>query len=188
MSVNYNSLAIAETMNAGVSNVTGTTTENVTATESYNHVVNNGGQYIKNPRDILINNAVGRTSNGLTVSRNSDGTVTIVGTATATTSVYFYNYAGTSIPTTVTENAYQEIPKGKYIIGSSPNGSEINKYFMSYRYGSKIGGSTRLGRVLPNETNIIDNTNGDYKYILLYFTVWSGQTVNLTVNPYLKKV
>ena len=184
----YNSAAIAETMNVGVSNVTGTTTENATATEDYKQVVNNGGQYIKNPRDILVNNAVGRTSNGLTVSRNSDGTISIVGTATATASVYFYNFTGSSIPTRVTDADYQKIPIGKYLCGSAPPGSEINKYLLSCRVGSEIGGNTRLLRVQSGEPLMIDNTNGESNYILLYFTVWSGQTVNLIVSPYLKKV
>lgn len=188
MSTVYNSAAIAKTMNTGVSNVTGTTPENTTATEDYKHVVNNGGQYIKNPRNILVNSAVGRTSNGLTVSRNSDGTITIVGTATVATSVYFYNFTGSSIPTRVTESDYQKIPIGKYLCGSAPPGSEINKYSLACRVGAEIGGNTRLLRVQPGEPLMIDNTNGENSYILLYFTVWPGQAVNLTVNPYLKKV
>lgn len=179
----YNSAALAAAMNSAVNNVTG----GELSPESYNGAVNLG-KYITNPRDILENNVTAKTISGLTITANNDGTFNIVGTATATTQVLMKLFTNAGVPANIQENAYQEIPKGKYIIGSSPAGSEVNKYIMSYRYGTTIGGSTRLDRVLPGETNIIDNTNGDYKYILLYFTVWPGQAVNLTVNPYLKKV
>ena len=179
----YNSAALATAMNSAINNVTG----GETTPMNFSGAVNLG-KYIKNPRDILENNVTAKSLNGLTITSNNDGTFNIAGTATAVTSVLMKLFTNQGVPSNVQENAYQEIPKGKYIIGSSPVGSEINKYIMSYRYGTTIGGSTRLGRVLPNETNIIDNTNGEYKYILMYFSVWSGQTVNLTVNPYLKKV
>ena len=179
----YNSAALATAMNSAINNVTG----GETTPMNFSGAVNLG-KYIKNPRDILENNVTAKTANGLTITSNNDGTFNIVGTATAATNVLIKLFTGSGIPSTVNDTAYQEIPKGKYIIGSSPNGSAVNKYIMSYRYGSAVGGSTRLGRVQPGEINIIDNTNGDYNYILLYFTVWPGQTVNLTVNPYLKKV
>lgn len=179
----YNSAALAAAMNSAINNVTG----GELSPESYNGAVNLG-KYIKNPHDILENNVTAKTANGLTVTSNNDGTFNVIGTATAVTNVLLKLFTNAGVPTNVQENAYQEIPKGKYIIGSSPNGSEVNKYIMSYRHGSTIGGSTAVKRIQPGEINIIDNTNGDYKYILLYFTVWSGQTVDLTVNPYLKKV
>ncbi len=179
----YNSAALAAAMNSAVNNVTG----GKLSPESYNGAVNLG-KYITNPRDILENNVTAKSVNGLTVTSNNDGTFNIVGTATAVTNVLLKLFTGAGIPTTVNDTAYQEIPKGKYIIGSSPNGSAVNKYIMSYRYGSTMGGSTTLQRIQPDEPLMIDNTNGDYNYILLYFTVWLGQTVNLTVNPYLKKV
>lgn len=179
----YNSAAIAAAMNSAINNVTG----GEVSTENFGGAVNLG-KYIKNPRDILEYNVTAKSINGLSITSNNDGTFNIVGTATAATNVLMKLFSNAGVPTSVQENAYQEIPKGKYIIGSSPADSAVNKYIMSYRYGTTIGGSTRLGRVLPNETNIIDNTDGEYKYILMYFTVWAGQTVNLTVNPYLKKV
>ena len=179
----YNSAALAAAMNSSLNNVTGGETTPINFSGAVNL-----GKYIKNPRDILENNVTAKVINGLTITANNDGTFNVVGTATASTNVSMKLFTTTAIPANVQENAYQEIPKGKYIIGSSPTGSAVNKYIMSYRYGSTVGGSTRLGRVQPGETNLIDNTNGDYNYILLYFTVWSGQTVNITVNPYLKKV
>ena len=180
----YNSAAIAAAMNSAINNVTG----GELSPESYNGAVNLG-KYITNPRDILENNVTARVNNGLTITSNNDGTFNVVGTATALVLVPIKGFnITTAVSGVVTADTYQHIPKGKYMIGSSPNGSEINKYIMSYRYGDKIGGSTNVVRVLPNETNVIDNTNGDYSYINLYFAVWSGQTVNLTVNPYLKKV
>lgn len=179
----YNSAALAAAMNSAINNVTG----GETTTENFGGAVNLG-KYIKNPRDILENNVTAKEINGLTITSNNDGTFNIVGTATAATNVLIKLFSNMGVPTSVNESAYQEIPKGEYIIGSSPVGSETNKYIMSYRYGTTMGGATTLKRIAPNETTIIDNTNGEYKYILLYFTVWSGQTVNLTVNPYLKKV
>lgn len=179
----YNSAAIAAAMNSAINNVTGGETTPINFSGAVNL-----GKYIKNPRDILENNVTAKSINGLSITSNNDGTFNAVGTATAATNVLMKLFTNAGVPSNVQENAYQEIPKGKYIIGSSPAGSEANKYIMSYRYGTTIGGSTRLSRILPDETNIIDNTNGDYKYILMYFTVWPGQTVNLTVNPYLKKV
>lgn len=185
----YNSAAIAETMNVGVSNVTGTTAENVTATESYNQVVNNGGQYIKNPRDILINNTTGRTLGGLEISVNSDGTINVSGTATDNNrNIMFYSNSTGAIPTTVNASMYQKIPRGKYICGPSPAGSEANKYIMSMRYGSAIDGNTRLMRIPSGETIVIDNTTGDFDYCLIYFTVWVGIELKVVLNPYLKKV
>ena len=180
----YNSAALAAAMNSAINNVTG----GETTPENFGGAVNLG-KYIKNPRDILENNVTAKVVNGLTITANNDGTFSVVGTATATVLIQIKTFnTVSSVPVTVNDNDYQHIPKGKYILGSSPNGSEVNKYIMTYRYGSVKGGTTRLSRVLPNETNIIDNTNGEYNYIILYFVVWSGQTVNLTVNPYLKKV
>lgn len=179
----YNSGALAAAMNSVINNVTGGETTSINFSGAVNL-----GKYIKNPRDILVNNVTAKSINGLSITSNNDGTFNVVGTATAATNVLMKLFTNAGIPANVQENAYQEIPKGKYIIGSSPNGSEQNKYIMSYRYGSTMGGPTSLKRLQPNETDIIDNTNGDYNYILLYFTVWPGQTVNLTVNPYLKKV
>ena len=173
----YNSAALAAAMNNAINNVTG----GETTPENFGGAVNLG-KYIKNPRNIIINNVTGRIINGLTITANNDGTITVTGTATANTNLFIVNNA-----LTVSNNSYQELSKGVYIISGSPVGSVESKFIMSLRYGTTAAG-TAIKRI-PAQTKVtIDNSNGAYKFIAPYISVWNGQTINATFTPTLIKV
>jgi len=173
----YNSAALATAMNSSINNITG----GETTSENFSGAVNLG-TYIKNPRNIIINNVTGRTINGLTITANNDGTITVTGTATANTNLFIVNNT-----LTVSANSYQELPKGVYIISGSPVGADVNKYTMSIRYGRTTSGTAILR--IPAQTKVtIDNNDGAYKFTAPYISVWSSQTVNVTFTPTLIKV
>lgn len=173
----YNSAALAAAMNSSINNVTG----GETTPENFSGAVNLG-TYIKNPRNIIINNVTGRTINGLTITANNDGTITVTGTATANTNLFIVNNA-----ITVSVGSYQKLPKGVYIISGSPVGAGERGYIMSIRYGDSTSSSAILR--IPAQTKVtIDNSNGTYNFIAPYISVWSGETVNVTFTPTLIKV
>jgi len=173
----YNSAALAAAINSSINNVTG----GETTSENFSGAVNLG-TYIKNPRNIIINNATGRTINGLTITANNDGTITVTGTATANTNLFIVDNT-----LTVSVNSYQKLPKGTYIISGSPVGADVNKYIMSIRYG-RTATSAAIQRISAQTKVTIDNNDGTYNFIAPYISVWNGQTVNVTFIPTLIKV
>ena len=77
-----------------------------------------------------------RTVNGLTFTVHDDGTVTVNGTATATT--YFY------LHTNETQNTPFSLPKGEYILSGAPVESGAGKYGLEV--GRDSGGTfTSIG-------------------------------------------
>lgn len=173
----YNSAALAAAMNSSINNITG----GETTPEDLKGAVNLG-TYIKNPRNIIINSATGRIINGLTITANNDGTITVRGTATTNTNLFIVNNAPI-----ISANSYQELPKGVYAISGSPVGAVESKFIMSFRYGATTTG-TSLMRI-PAQTKVtIDNSNGTYKFIAPYISVWGGQTIDATFTPTLIKV
>ena len=173
----YNSASLAAAMNSSLNNVTG----GETTPENFNGAVNLG-TYIKNPRNIIINNVTGRIINGLTITVNNDGTITVTGTATANTNLFIVNNA-----LTASTSSYQELSKGVYIMSGSPAGSAESKFIMSLRYGTATT-STAIMRIPAQTKATIDNSNGAYKFIAPYISVWNGQTINATFTPTLIKV
>lgn len=173
----YNSAALSAAMNSAINNVTG----GETTPMNFSGAVNLG-KYIKNPRNIIINNATGRIINGLTITANNDGTITVTGTATANTNLFIVNNAPT-----ISVGSSQKLPKGIYIISGSPVGAGVNDYIMSMRYGESTSNMALMR--IPAQTKVtIDNSNGAYNFIAPYISIWSGKTVNTTFTPTLIKV
>lgn len=132
-------------------------------------------------KNLLENNFQSETYHGLTVTVNADKSITVNGTATATTTLALHD--GSHTPTT---NA-QEIENGTYYLSGVPEGAETGTYTMSYRYTPASGGSSQVGRI-PVEGMTLDNTSGDYRYLSVYIAVWGGATVdNVTFYPMLRK-
>lgn len=129
----------------------------------------------------ILNNVASQEINGLTVTRNGDGSLTLNGTATASTNFVLKNDSHAV-------GDYYQIDKDRYYISGSPEGSASNKYIMSYRYIAENSESSTIARV-PSGGGILDNTNGDRNTIAPYITVWSGITCNnVTFRPALQKI
>ena len=145
------------------------------------------GQYVipvETSEDILVNNLTSQEYNGLTLTKNSDGSVRIQGTATANSNFHLYNDSHSA-----TLSSYQIIDNGTYYIGGGIEGSEEGKYYLSARYDDAAGGAPSQVLRIPYGDNIlIDNPTGAYKYLSFYIAVWKGQTVDFTCKPYLKAV
>ena len=134
--------------------------------------------------NIIKNELTSRTVNGITLTVNSDGTVTVNGTATADTT---FSLVRGRNGTSFTSADYQELQNGVYVISGSPSDGAVNKYLMSYRYDNDLSSDppSGLARVYPGR-NILDNSSGTRRYICPYISVWSGITVdNVTFSPYL---
>lgn len=132
-------------------------------------------------KNLLENNFQSETYHGLTVTVNDDKSITVNGTATATTTLALHD--GSHTPTTTA----QEIENGTYYLSGVPEGAETGTYTMSYRYTPASGGSSQVGRI-PVEGMTLDNTSGDYRYLSVYIAVWGGATVdNVTFYPMLRK-
>lgn len=121
-----------------------------------------------------------KTTAGITVTDNGDGTLTFDGTSTSSAVIFRLTNNDTNI----------EIPlnKDKYIL-TWVDSSEHKRYFRIDIALVKSDGTTIVLNGEPGVINI-DNTNGEYKGIYAV-TVWSGnnQTVsNLTFKPMLRLV
>lgn len=173
----YNSAAIAAAMNSVINNVTG----GETTPENFKGAVNHG-KYIKNPLDVLINTITSQTFNGLEIRRNSDESLSISGTATASTNLYYVNNA-----TTISNDAYQRLGRHKYYVTGGAKGGAVNSYIITIGYKKLLTDTLRTVRIPYGETVILDNTNGAYDYIAPYIAVWRNTTVNFTTNLQIKK-
>lgn len=132
-------------------------------------------------KNIIVNALASQTYNGITLTRNSDGSVTLNGTAEAS-----MNFSMTRDTHTLYSDDYQPIENTVYVISGSPEDAAVNKYMMSLRYVSAIGSASSFARILP-EGLTIDNTGGEYNYIAPYISVWSGVTCNnVTFRPMLR--
>lgn len=139
---------------------------------------------IETAEDILVNNLTTQEYNGLTLTRNADGSVRVQGTATANSSFHLYNDSHSAIL-----SSYQIIDNGTYYIGGGIEGNEEGKFYLSARYDDAEGGTPAQTLRIPYGENIrLDNSAGAYKYLSVYISVWSGITVDFTCNPYLKAV
>ena len=131
--------------------------------------------------NVIVDNLASTTVNGITITRNNDGSVTFNGTATAATNFIISN-------NTQTVFDYYLIDRDLYYIDGSPEGAAVYKYIMSYRYINENGDPSSLARV-PYGGAVLDNTNGDRNKIAPYITVWSGITCNqVTFFPSLRKM
>ena len=132
-------------------------------------------------KNLLENNFQSETYHGLTVTVNADKSITVNGTANATTTLALHD--GSHLPASTA----QEIENGTYYLSGVPAGAETGTYTMSYRYTPASGGSSQVGRI-PVEGMTLDNTSGDYRYLSVYIAIWGGVTVNnVTFYPMLRK-
>lgn len=139
---------------------------------------------VETSEDILVNNLTSQEYNGLTLTKNPDGSVRVQGTATANVNFCLYNNGYT-----LTTDAYQVIENGVYYVGGGIEGNEEGRFYLSARYDDAIGGApSQLFRIPYGESIRIDNSNGEYKYLAVYLAVWRGATVDFTCKPYLKAV
>lgn len=132
-------------------------------------------------RNIIKNMLTSKTINGVTLTVNADKSLTLNGTATATTSFILVSDGNDLI----TRNDYQELQNGVYVISGSPSDAAENRYIMSLRYDNDIYSepTSNLARVYPGRITI-DNTSGNYKYISPFISIWSGVTAdNVTFRP-----
>lgn len=131
--------------------------------------------------NVIVDNLASTTVNGITMTRNNDGSVTFNGTATAATNFVIAN-------NTQGVFDYYLIDRDLYYIDGSPEGAAVYKYIMSYRYINENGDPSSLARV-PYGGAVLDNTNGDRNKIAPYISVWSGITCNqVTFFPSLRKM
>ena len=133
--------------------------------------------------DILVNNLTTQEYNGLTLTRNADGSVRVQGTATANSNFYLCNDGHSAILA-----SYQIIDNGIYYTGGGIEGGEEGKFILSAAYDDAIGGTAARRFRIPYGENIrIDNSTGAYKYLSIYIAVWNSATVDFTCKPYLSK-
>lgn len=136
------------------------------------------------PEDVLVNNLTSKEVNGLTVTRNADGSVSVKGTSTANTNLCIYNDS-----LSATAAAYQIIENGQYLIGGGIAGGAENEFILSASYDDALGGTpARRMRVPYGEEIPLDNSDGAYRYLCVYIAVWKSQTVDFTCKPHLYKV
>ncbi len=115
-------------------------------------------------KNLLPNNAVTQTKNGVTFTVNNDGSITISGTATEGVSLYL---AGSS-------SSYDlKLPAGNYIV-SGCNGAE-KTYFIKLRTEA----ISNLAATMPGA----DSFTHDGSDLRCYFYIYSGVTVNETIYP-----
>lgn len=108
-----------------------------------------------------------KTINGVTFTKNSDGTITVNGTATATT---IYN---------LLENSSLTLEKGTYILSGCPNGGSNSTYKLDIPVGSYPTDYGASAKVIVNE---------ETTYNSMRIVIYSGTTLNdLVFKPMLSK-
>lgn len=108
-----------------------------------------------------------KTINGVTFTKNSDGTITVNGTATATT---IYN---------LLENSSLTLEKGTYILSGCPNGGSDSTYKLDIPVGSYPTDYGADAKVIVNE---------ETTYNSMRIVIYSGTTLNdLVFKPMLSK-
>ena len=134
--------------------------------------------------NLIVNNITTVSGQGITAV-NTNGTITINGT-NSSTATWLWIQSG-RISATAT---FQELGIGKYAIGGVPEDSTSSNYRMFLVYKSSASGtSTSVAIDSNNDPLIIDNSNGDYKYVAMRISI-SGNAVcdNVVFTPYLKPI
>ncbi len=124
--------------------------------------------------NILPNLNTTRTINGVTFTKNDDGSTTIDGTATADT-----NYIVTNANNTTARD--QNIEIGDYVL-SGINGGSSSTYFAQMVVND--GTNTSYITLNSGEKTFKINSNSTYYF---YIAVKSGTTINTTIYPKLQK-
>lgn len=142
--------------------------QNQTLTNNVSVLAENGAV------NLLPNNAVTKTINGITFTVNSDGTVTLNGTATATTEFPLY---------TNTDGSPQLVGKPVKMSGCPSGGGSSTYRLQAYRVAAADGST---GTVSDDGDGVEFRwlNNGSGTKAVVKILVYSGQTVsNLTFKP-----
>lgn len=134
--------------------------------------------------NLLVNKITSVTGQGIT-AYNTNGTITINGT-NSSTATWLWCQSG-RISGTAT---FQELGKGKYVVGGVPEDSSSSTYRLYLvNKSTESGTSTSTAIDATNDPLVIDNTNGDYNYVALRISI-SGGTVcdNVVFTPYIKPI
>lgn len=119
-----------------------------------------GSMYSK--KNLLPNDLSSRTVNGLTVTVNSDKSVTIVGTASAQTALLMK----------------AALPVGSYKVSGTPAGSNTNTYHMLF--DNQATGTTKyVTESTPDQSLDVSEAST----VSIYIRVMNGQTINATFYP-----
>lgn len=138
-------------------------------------VADESGLFEKN---LLKVTATSQTVNGITFTVNADGSMTLNGTATASTSFVLMNKEN------IIENLSQYIGQ-KVILSGCPSGGSTSTYMLNFQGAVKDGiGCYDLGNGV--EVTLSDFT--DFAYLNIYIRIVSGTKMdNLTFKPMLRK-
>lgn len=137
-----------------------------------------------NGPNLVVNNITTVSGQGITAV-NNNGTVTINGT-NSSTSTWLWLESG-RISGTAT---FQELGKGKYIIGGVPEDSSSSNYRLGViSKATESGTSTTTYIDATNDPLTIDNTNGDYNYVAIRINILSNTVCdNVVFTPYIKPI
>lgn len=118
------------------------------------------------------------TTNGITFTKNSDGSVTANGTATAEAVYYVVN--------NTSEDMLNFSPE--YILTGCPEGGDLTKYQLSYRIGKKAGNVYVNAAVDFGSGVRLISFDGSTEHVNVNISIKSGQTVeNLVFKPMIRK-
>lgn len=136
-------------------------------------------------KNTLINNVASGTYNGLTVTVNSDKSITVNGTASSTASIYLRTGGLDYIRET-----FQVIPNDIFVLSDNiANSPQSDKYALTYAYLPDLSDYVSPGAITKRLLGdaVLDNTNGEYKYLCVYIYVASGTVMNnVTFKPMLR--
>ena len=119
-------------------------------------------------KNILQNNATSKTENGITFTKNDDGTITVNGTATATSSINLYR-----------DNL--SLRKGNYILNGCPRGGGSSNYRLAMNKGSNTSNFFDTG------SGVNVNLEADITNAAVWIAIYQGVTVNnLVFKPMIR--
>lgn len=131
--------------------------------------------------NLILNNITTVSGQGITAV-NNNGVVTINGNGSIGTWIWIQ---GGNISATAT---FQELGKGKYIIGGVPEDSTSSTYrlFLVHK-ATASGTSTSTAIDKTNAPLTIDNTNGDYNYVAMRIAIAANVACdNVIFTPFIK--
>lgn len=142
-------------------------------------------KYCKTNGPNLVENNITTVSGQGITAVNNNGTVTINGT-NSSTSTWLWLASG-RISGTAT---FQELGKGKYIVGGVPADSSSSNYRLAViNKATESGTSTTTYIDATSDPLTIDNINGDYNYVAIRINILSNTVCdNVVFTPYIKPV
>ena len=125
-------------------------------------------------KNLLPNNQTAQTINGITFTINSDKSVSLSGTATSITDLYFVG----------TYNSYGTLPleTGTYNLNGCSGGD--NSTYMLYCVGNRNGNLYYYQSINDSGRNIIIEKGDTFRF---FIRVMNGVSVNTTIYPQLEK-